>query len=376
MVSGAAIVAQRLAEALSHKGHDVLVLAASDTGREIITTHPNFRLRRLVSLPNPFRVGQRFVLSPKKSILAEINAFQPNIVHAHDPLRMGMIGIRAARSKGISTVITAHALPWIIAAYFPNLPGLRRSVEELGWAYARRISRQCTRLVVPTRPVAEILCAHGITLPEVVSNGIDPLFTPIKTSPDESLVLRQKYGLDPDLPVILYVGRIDADKQVEHVAQAAACLLQAAKAQFLVVGDGTRRHAVMELCKASGIRGKMVFPGFVPMTGDLPGLYRLACGFVTAGELETQCLTVLEAFSSGLPVVTVKTEVMAEIVQDGVNGFLVPPGDINALGDRLLRLLQNPDRAREMGRIGQTTAQRYSEQQMVQRYEDLYQRLQ
>ncbi len=376
MVSGAAIVAQRLAEALSHKGHDVLVLAASDTGRETFFSRPNFRLRRLDSIPNPFRAGQRFVHWPRNAILAEINTFQPNIVHTHDPLGMGMVGIRAAQAIGIPTVITAHALPGLIAAYFPNVPGLRRSVEELGWAYARQITRQCTRLVVPTRPVAEIVQAHGIAVPEVVSNGIDPLFSSIRTSPDEAIVLRQKYGLDPDLPVILYVGRIDADKQVEHVVQAAACMLQDANAQFLVVGDGARRQAVMELSKASGISSKVVFPGFVPITGDLPGLYRLACGFVTAGEVETQCLTVLEAFSAGLPVVTVKTDVMAEVVQDGVNGFLVPPGDVNAIADRLARLLQYPDRAQEMGRAGQAVARQYSEQQMVQRYEDLYQRLQ
>lgn len=375
MISGAAVVAQRLAEGLSQKGHDVLVLAASDTGIETITSHPYFRLRRLASLPNPFRVGQRFVLSPSRAILAEINGFQPDIVHAHDPLGMGMFGVRAARSKGISTVLTAHALPQFLAAHLPNIPGLRRSVEELGWMYGRRIARECTRLVAPTQSVAEILRAHGIALPEVVSNGINPLFTPIPTSPGEASALRQKYGLDPELPVILYVGRIDADKQVELVVQAAACLFKAANAQLLLVGDGTHRHSVMELSKASGISGKTVFAGFVPVTGDLPGLYRLASGFVTAGELETQCLTVLEAFSSGVPVVTVKTDVMAEVVQDGGNGFLVPPGDVNAIADRLLRLLQNPERAREMGRAGQRVAIHYSEQQMVQRYEDLYQRL-
>ncbi len=374
MVSGAAIAVQRLAHGMAKRGHAVLVLAASDHGRPYVETRDGLRLVRLRSFPNPLRIGQRFALLPGSAILSELNAFRPDVVHSHDPLGIGMAGILTARSLGIPAVLTIHQLPWFVSSYTPNLPGLRWAVEAGLWAYARWVARQCDRLVTPSRTVAEIVAAHGAGLPESITNGVDlNAFSPQPSSPHEAATLCQKYNLDPARPIIMYAGRIDADKQVEQVVAAAAHVLRRTNAQLLIVGDGKRREAVIRLSEAAGIREHCRFPGYVSTAGDLPGLYRLASVFIVASEIETQCIVAMEALSVGIPVVSVTTSVMSELVEDGVSGFLVAPCDVGAMAERLGYLLRDLDRAHAMGQAGRAMMARHSLEVSFDAQEELYQ---
>ncbi len=116
MVSGAALMAQRLAEGMTRRGHTVLVIAASDRRRAYTDSAGGLRLARLHSLPNPARVGQCFLLWPKRGITAELETFCPDVVHLHDLLSAGLPGLRAAHVADIPVVQTVHQLPWFASA--------------------------------------------------------------------------------------------------------------------------------------------------------------------------------------------------------------------------------------------------------------------
>jgi glycosyltransferase involved in cell wall biosynthesis len=187
--------------------------------------------------------------------------------------------------------------------------------------------------------------------------------------------LRDKYGLHPNLPVIIHVGRIDVEKQVDTVIRAAADVMQLVDAQLLVVGDGHRRSAMMQLAHRLQVSGRCCFPGFIPPEGDLAGLYRLASVFVTGSEVETQGLVLLEAAASGLPIVAFRATAIPELVKDGKTGYLVLPRDVPAMTDRIVTLLRNPDLARAMGQEGRALAQDHSLDRTMERHEQLYQSL-
>lgn len=375
MVSGAAIVAQRLAEGMARRGHRILVLCASDTGPAQWVAQENLGLRRLASVVNPFRVGQRHIPWARGKIVAELRAFQPQIVHTHDVFGMGLTAMTVASALNVPAVATIHQLPWFISAHLPALHGLHPVIESVLWAYARWFTRRCDQLIVPTDAIAVQLQRHAVALPAVISSAVDPRFSPHATSPQEEAAVRRKYGLDPALPIILYVGRIDADKQVDLIVRAALRLVQSNQAQLLIVGDGTRRQAIRQLSDYLGIGHLIRFTGYVSVTEELPAIYRAAFVFVTVSAIETQCLTALEALTSGVPVVTVKTDVMRELVQDGVNGFLISPQDVDALAERLSHLLQDSRRARAMGEAAQEIAACYSVPRMLVMHERLYRSL-
>jgi glycosyltransferase involved in cell wall biosynthesis len=376
MVSGAAIVAQRLAQGMADRGHDVLVVAASDRARAYAEQSGRVRLVRVRSMPNPARVGQRFCLWPCREVAAALRSFSPDLVHLHDPIALGLCGLRAAQRSRLPVLVTVHALPQLISRSVPPFPGLRGAVERLLWRYARWFVRQCKVVVTPSRTVADIMRAHVACDPQVISNGVDlERFTPSLASPDEREVLCDRYGLDPALPIVLHVGRIDVDKRVDLVVRAAAVAMRSVDAQLLVVGDGTRRSAMARLVETLGVGERSCFPRFVSADGDLPGLYRLASVFVIASEIEAQGIVVLEAAASGLPIVAVRAGAIPETVSDGVNGFLVPPGDVEAMAGRVVALLRDPERARAMGRAGRTRAADHSFAQARLAHKELYRSL-
>jgi 1,2-diacylglycerol 3-alpha-glucosyltransferase len=207
----------------------------------------------------------------------------------------------------------------------------------------------------------------------VISNGTDlKRFAPHQAIPGEGRALREKYGLHPDLPVIIHVGRIDVEKQVDLVIRAAAGAMQFVDAQLLVVGDGRRRAALVQLSDRLRIRGRSCFPGFVPPEGDLAGLYRLASVFVTGSEMETQGLVLLEAAATRLPVVGFRATAIPEVVKDGRTGYLVLPRDVPAMTDRIVTLLQNPEQARAMGQAGRALALDHSIEKTMDKHARLY----
>ena len=376
MVSGAALVVQRLAEGLTARGHAVLVVAASERGPAYVERSGQLMQARLPALPNPLRARQRFTLWPRGRLRRYLRDFNPQVLHLHDPTTLGLLGLRAGRKFGLPVALTLHQLPWFVLAYLPKLPPLVEPTEAWLWQYYGWWLEQVQAAIAPSATIAGIVEAHTGHRPVTITNGVDgQRFNPQPAVPGERETLLAKYGLDPALPIILYAGRIDADKQVHLVARAAARALRATPGQLLFVGDGKERPAVQRLCASLGLAAVTRFTGFVSLTGDLPGLYRLATVFCTASEVEIQSSVVLEAAASALPVVTVRASSMPEFIEDGVTGCLVPPGDVAAMADALSGLLRDPARARAMGQAALHLAQAHTSEVSVQAHEALYERL-
>ncbi|MBP7694004.1 MAG: glycosyltransferase [Anaerolineales bacterium] len=372
MVSGAAIVASRLAEGLARRGHTVLVLAASERGPAYTVEQDGLRVTRLASWHNPWRVGQRFVAWPAGRVAAALRAFHPQVVHSHDPTGVGLAALLAARALRVPTALTLHQLPWFVPASLPAwAAGPARPLEAAVWAYYRWLSRRVGRLITPSAVIAQIVRAQGAGAPLSISNSVDvERFHPDPPAPEEAARLRQRYGLDPDRPILLHVGRLDADKRVDLVLRAAAHALRSVDAQVLIVGDGRRRKALEALAAQLHVPAR--FTGYVAGDGDLPGLYRLAAVFVTASEVEIQSSVVLEAGASGRPVVAVRASSMAEFIEDGRNGYLTPAGDAAALGARAAELIRDPARAAALGRAGRELAQGHAPAATLTAHEAVY----
>ena len=376
MISGASLVVQRLAEGMAARDHIVLVMTASERGEAYTEEFNNLKVRRLRAFQNPLRVDQSFSLWDRNRISGEFKEFKPQILHLHDPLSLGMAGLVTAHRLQIPVALTLHQVPRFVSAYLPNVPALQNTVESGLWSYGRWFLQQCEKVIVPSHAIAEEIHSHDIQRPNVISNGVDlHAFNPDPPDPGERETLCLRYGLDPDLPVVLHVGRLDVDKQVNLVIRAVAQAINQVGAQLLIVGDGRQREELIELCANLSIGKICHFPGFVETDDDLPGLYRLAAVFVTASEIETQGLVILEAMASGLPVVAVKATCIPELVQEDVNGYLSQPGELEQMSAQVLRILMSPDRAKEMGRVSRVLTQEHSIDRSIDNHEVLYQSL-
>jgi len=151
MISGASLAVAQLAKGTARKGHDVMVIAASDRREGYTTQNGRLRVERLPSLHNPARVGQRFLLWPQRQLHILVEEFEPDIIHLHDPLNLGICGLRAAERIKNPAVATLHQLPWFITKSMPTPRGIPVNFEWLLWQHGSRFVGRCTACIVPMR---------------------------------------------------------------------------------------------------------------------------------------------------------------------------------------------------------------------------------
>jgi glycosyltransferase involved in cell wall biosynthesis len=372
MISGASLIAEQIARGMSTRGHEVLVIAASDTGAPYQIREDRLTVLRLASFRNPLRAKQRLLAFPHRSIMRTLRDFQPDIIHTHEPAQMGFLALKYACSTHIPVILTAHQLPWFVASYLPNIPFLRVAVEQLAWSYAGFLTGSFSSVISPTKTISDIIQAKTGYFPITIPNGIDlKTFTP-QASTGEDAEIRAQYNLPIDAPIILHVGRLDADKNVEHVLLAAQSVILKSNAHLLVVGDGSRKQALMELSKSLGIEARARFAGFITDKMELARIYRSADAFVTASEIETQGIVLIEAAACGLPIAAVNAACIPEVVHEGITGHLSQPGNISALSRAIKKLLERSSEGKPMQRECQKLAEKYKIESSIERHEAFY----
>lgn len=142
-------------------------------------------------------------------------------------------------------------------------------------------------------------------------------------------------------------------------------------AKLFLCGFGSEENRLKELARRSGLEGKVLFLGRVP-DEDLRKIYNGVNLFATASTVELQSLVVMEAMASGLPVVSSESMALPELVVDGVNGFAFPPGDSQIAADRIMKILSNPELAKQMGQRSLEFIQNHDFEKTLDAYERLY----
>jgi glycosyltransferase involved in cell wall biosynthesis len=181
----------------------------------------------------------------------------------------------------------------------------------------------------------------------------------------------QSFFPTPRDVIIAGVGRQSPEKGFDQLVESARFLVRESDGVGIVlIGDGPDRQMLEERVRAAGLSSNVVFAGFrTDIDRLLPGADILAQGSFTEGLPNV----VLEACAAGVPVVATNVGGTCEIIDDGVNGLLVPAGDPSALAERLLDLVRSPERRRTMGARGRDIARaRFSFAQQAREYAELF----
>jgi len=374
MISGAAIVAEKLASGMAERGHDVLVIAASDREYPYTIQQNNLTILRLNSIHNPLRVKQRFLLFSYFAIPKVLKKFQPDVIHIHEAF-VAWTSIPYARRNHIPLISMVHQIPTGSVSSMPNLLGLRSSAESVIWMYERWLMRQCQTVVAPSQTTSKLLTSMTGMEVITISNGIDLQTFHPPLPHDNVSAMRNKWHLPADVPLFLYIGRLDPEKHVDRLLDACASVVQGTTVHLFIVGDGREKEALIEQSRNLGIAERVHFVGFVSPKDGLPEIYRMANVFITASKMETQGIVLLEAAASGLPIVAVNATSIPEIVHDGINGFLADPHDIGTFNHALNMLVNNSELARAMGRESRLQAERHDIHSSWTLHENLYREL-
>lgn len=354
-IDGIVTVVCLLLDHLAARGIEAVVIAP----RMGVDRYNDTPVITVPGIPFPFyreiRVGPANL-----STYRQLKQFQPQVAHFVHPIMIGTPGLLMARRLGIPTIASFHL-------------DLARAARYYGLGIISPLSRLATRMVfnaadarlAPSRVMQQELTALGVRDVGLWRRGVDSeRFHPRFRSQAMRRLLSDDH---PDDALLLYVGRVSHEKQLDHLKPV---LERVPHTRLAIIGDGPARAALS--AKFDGLPVKFV--GY--LQGEaLSAAYASADCFVFPSSHETFGLVVTEALASGTPVVAYRVGGVSDVVEDGVTGFSVPVGDIEGLVNGVRQIAGDPDRRAAMGRAARALTETLTWPAIMDELIDLYARL-
>lgn len=418
-VSGVATSIATHTTALASRGHEVLIMCPRYREQALFAV-PGIMVRRYASFSFVSNKATRVALPSLASAVKTLRRFEPDVVHIHTPLGVGVAGVMAARWLGVPNVQTYHTyIPDFMQYVEPyrllRLDSLQerivnslifermfesdvwqrlahagrlsedavRTIDEtaaevlaevgqdgkpelstrLAWQFTRTLYNRANLVLTPSEILKDELERNGITRPvEYLSNGID--MTLIEPKTDYAPTGR-----------ILHAGRLGHEKNIDVVVRAFAHLAERyPHATLDIIGEGPARAGLERLIAGLPVRDRIRLLGAMDRE-RLAKTYREYDLFATASTIETQGIVLLEAMTAGLPVVAVDALAAPELVRDGRDGFIVAPGDEKAMAERIAQMLDDEVMWRDMGANARQDMMPHELESVVSRLESLYSRV-
>lgn len=320
-----------------------------------------------------YRYGIWITVDPYPALKKALNKFQPDVIHNQTAEMIAIAAQRYAKKYNVPMVSTGHAYPDNITSQMKLFKPIKRPLDAILRAYMASFLKHSEYATMPTEMAIEDLVPKDrkrfdVTV-EALSNGVDlSQFAPGKA--DEAVL--KKYGLEPGVPRVLYVGRVDPEKSISNVVKAfAGALEKVPDAELVITGDGTDRPRLVELAEDLRIAGKVKFIGRV-MPPDIVEIYHGATVFATASETETQGIVLIEAAATGLPLVAVDAGAVREICQNQKNGVLCEPRDVEAMTKALIEVLSDKTLQKKYGEASLEIAKKHDLNRTLARFVEIY----
>lgn len=375
-VNGSANFAYELAKGLVRNGHDIAVIAPSRKFKHTLTKSDGMIIYgiRSVMIPkiiHPARMRIPLAINPLKirKIVAEIN---PEIIHIQDHFMIGSQVVNAGRKLGIPQIGTNHFLPENFIHYLYPPDFAKKPLSKLAWRQFINVYKHLDLITTPTKTATSLIKNLGLKNPVIpISCGVDlDRFNP----KNNGHYLKKRYKITNFKPVILFVGRLDKEKNIDLLIKAFSHVLKSIDAELVIAGKGKERANLLKLSKTLATDKNITFTGFVS-DKDLPCLYRIADVFAIASIAELQSIATMEAMACGLPIVAVKAIALPELVHDGKNGYLFDLGDVKTLANKMIKLVKNPTLQKKMSESSLKIISHHNLINTIKSYEQIYQQL-
>ena len=278
-------------------------------------------------------------------LLPELAREQYDMIHVHTPFVAHYLGLRLAKALDIPCVETYHTFfEDYLHHYLPWIP------KYMARGMARMISKQqCNAvdaIVAPSQPMLDVLRKYGITVPaEVIPTGLQAH----SFAAADGVAFRKKYDIPIDRPMMLYVGRVAFEKNIDFLLGVAKVLSEERPDILMVVtGEGPAEASLHKLAKSLNIEKNVKFIGYLNRETELNACYQSADVFVFASKSETQGLVLLEAMAQGTPVVAIAELGTASILVEG-QGALIAKENTLEFAEKVHQLLIYPEQRASLG---------------------------
>jgi glycosyltransferase involved in cell wall biosynthesis len=364
-VNGVSTSIKTFRTSLQQQGHNV-VLVAPDYQQDIGDD------------PDIIRIPSRYLwLDPEDRMMKygaimaltdELRSRNFDLLHIQTPFVAHRAGLQLAQRLDIPVVETYHTyFEEYLYHYVPFLP--RRLMK----AAARHFTRaQCNRLdavVVPSRAMRDVLVEYGVTVPHsIIPTGLE-LDSFVNGSGNR---FRQAHGIDPGRPVLVHVGRVAHEKNIDFLIDVLSSLRGRFEEILLVIaGEGPARKSLRTRVARDKLEANVMFVDYLPRGEQLWDCFCAGNAFVFASSTETQGLVLLEAMALGTPVVSTAVMGTRDILAAG-KGCLVAELDVADFTRKLTRLLDDSELQTKLGQDGKQYVHEWSADAMAERMAGFY----
>ena len=354
---GSGVVATELGKELAVRGHDVHFISYALPIRLTMSDRIYFHEVEVLAYPLFEYPPYDLVLATK---MAEVVArYDLDILHVHYAIPHSISAYLAKMmlsDRKIPFVTTLHGTDITLVGNDRSyLPITRFGIEQSDAVTA--VSEYLRR-----RTIEEFQIQRPITIvPNFVNCNV------YERSSDAAL--RGKFAA-LDEGILIHISNFRPVKRIEDVIGIFAKVRKLLRCKLLMVGDGPERPKAEWLASTHGVAGDVIFVG---KQNDMAPLLSIADVLLLPSDHESFGLVALEAMACEVPVIATRVGGIPEVVEDGEDGYLYELGDVDAMAEGCLRILQEPNLRLEMGRAARAHATRdFCASKIVHQYEDLY----
>ncbi|MFF6015529.1 N-acetyl-alpha-D-glucosaminyl L-malate synthase BshA [Lysinibacillus fusiformis] len=360
-VGGSGVIATELGKMLAERGHEI----------HFITSSVPFRLNKIYPTVffhevevNNYSV---FQYSPYDIALASkmadvIKDEELDVLHVHYAIPHAVCAVLAREMSGrdIGIVTTLHGTDISVLGQDSTLSqaikyGIDKS--DIVTSVSHALKEQTYELIDTVKPI------------ETIYNFVDER----EYFPRNSGNLKEQFGIQEDEKVLIHVSNFRKIKNLPHIIDAFMKIRTNVKAKLLLVGDGPEKHRVMDQVKESPYMKDVLFLG---KQENLAELYAISDLKLLLSQQESFGLVLLEAMACGVPCIGTNVGGIPEVIEHGVDGFIVELGDTEAVAEYAVQLLQDEEKLLRFREAAiHAVSDKFHSSKIVEQYENLYEKV-
>ncbi len=375
-VSGAIAAMDRFARSLKNRGDEVVMVVPGHP-TPWWKEEPSDELHELPSFRVPgfdgLRIGTPLLAEGHFTVTGKLDR-DIDIIHAHSPFIVGRVGARLAENRRIPLIFTCHSVYPKYSDYIPLVADLAADVIR---EYVADFCSACDVILAPSHHVEKTLRVWGVqTRIEVLPSGVDvDQITRVRREVMETEGIRDEMcrslGIEDDSRVLLFVGRIDAQKNITFLFDVVRNLDRDTAVDLVVVGDGPARESMVGQATSLGVSDRVHFVGKKSFD-EVVRWYSVSDVFCFPSTTETQGLVVVEAMAAGLPVVALSSPSSREIIENGRDGVLTREST-GEFADEVRKLIDDESWHGSVVARGEAKAEQFSMDYLTARLVGIYQ---